>query len=123
MAFCLCRKDNTQSNGKVDTRWVISELRDIINTGFNGMRTICRLTKLNLPDDVDGLDDGDVMTGLKRHLKIQEKLMEKINVDMKVPYEPEVNNYVNTNCGLNVTANNALIVGKVILKLFHYLAE
>ena len=90
----------------VDPTFVMSELRDIISSGLNGLRTIRRLNKLNLPELDDGMDDGDIIGGLKLHLKNLEK--------ERVKFMPELNNYVNTNCGLNATANNALIVGEFI---------
>lgn len=99
--------------GWVDPNWVISELRDIISSGINGMRTIRRLHDLNLSDDDDTLDDVDLITTLKHHLAVREELMEK-NKPKELLYEPEINNYVNTNCGLNSQAKNALIIELVL---------
>ena len=107
---------------RVDTRRVISEWRDIINTGFNGVRTIRRLYKLNLPEDDDEVKDGDFIAGLKRQLNTLEKCVENEKREALL-YEQEVNKYVSTNCGLNVTANNALIVGKFIHKLLSLVNE
>ena len=120
MAFCLSStyRSMVDNQAEVDLSWVISELRDIISTGLKGMQTLRRLNKLNLPENGEGLDDEDIIAGLKRHLKSREKEMKKLK--NKAPlYAPEVNKYVTTNCGLIVTANNALIVGKFILKVFH----
>ena len=106
LLFCLHGFQNDNPS------WVISELRDIISTGITRMDTIRRLEALQLEDDGELEDDFDnVIARLKLHLKTREIQIEKLMV--KAPlYEPEVNKYVKTNCGLNVTANNALIVGK-----------
>ena len=107
---------NIRNHADVNPSWVISELRDIIRTGFNGMNTIRRVDKLNLFHD-DGLDNEDFIAGMKRHLKTREKLMEESK--FKAPsYEQELNNYVSTNCGLDATANSVLIVGEFFISCF-----
>ena len=116
LVFCRCAArnldhDDIRNHADANPSWVISELQDIISTGFNGMRTIRRIQKLSLPKDNDGPKNEDLIAGLKRHLKDRERQIEELKC--KTPsYEPEINNYVDANFGLNATANNALIIGE-----------